>query len=109
MTIRIYPSRPGEPLETHERQYYAASMDGQKCSRYSQDRSHPVAVELNGRTLPPDEWPLCQLSPDSDVRIYPVPYGTGLEIAVWVSVAYQLPLLLVVLRAESRPRWLFIG
>ena len=54
---------------------------------YSQDRSHPVAVELNGRTLPPDEWPLCQLSPDSDVRIYPVPYGTGLEIAVWVSVA----------------------
>lgn len=51
------------------------------------DRSHPVAVELNGRTLPPDEWPLCQLSPDSDVRIYPVPYGTGLEIAVWVSVA----------------------
>jgi hypothetical protein len=61
-------------------------MDGQKCSWYSQDRSHPVAVELNGHTLP-DEWPLCQLSPDSDVRIYPVPYGTGLEIAVWVSVA----------------------
>lgn len=89
MTIRIYPSRlPGEPLETHEHgnitlhQWMVRNVPG-----YSQDRSHPVAVELNGRTLPPDEWPLCQLSPDSDVRIYPVPYGTGLEIAVWVSVA----------------------
>ncbi|HHH4577145.1 TPA: host specificity factor TipJ family phage tail protein [Klebsiella michiganensis] len=89
MTIRIYPSRlPGEPLETHEHgnitlhQWMVRNVPG-----YSQDRSHPVAVELNGRTLPPDEWPLCQLSPDGDVRIYPVPYGTGLEIAVWVSVA----------------------
>ena len=89
MTIKIYPSRlPGEPLETHEHgnitlhQWMVRNVSG-----YSQDRSHPVAVELNGRTLPPDEWPLCQLSPDSDVRIYPVPYGTGLEIAVWVSVA----------------------
>lgn len=89
MTIRIYPSRlPGEPLETHEHgnitlhQWMVRNVPG-----YSQDRSHPVAVELNGRTLPPDEWPLCLLIPDSDVRIYPVPYGTGLEIAVWVSVA----------------------
>ena len=89
MTIKFYPSRlPGEPLETHEHgnitlhQWMVKNVPG-----YSQDRSHPVAVELNGRTLPPDEWPLCQLSPDSDVRIYPVPYGTGLEIAVWVSVA----------------------
>ncbi|HHS9690195.1 TPA: host specificity factor TipJ family phage tail protein [Klebsiella michiganensis] len=92
MTIRIYPSRlPGEPLETHEHgnitlhQWMVRNVPG-----YSQDRSHPVVVELNGRTLPPDEWPLCQLSPDSDVRIYPVPYGTGLEIAVWVSIAVSV-------------------
>ncbi|PLK31656.1 host specificity factor TipJ family phage tail protein [Klebsiella variicola] len=92
MTIRIYPSRlPGEPLETHEHdnvtlhQWMVRNVSG-----YSQDRSHPVAVELNGRPLPPDEWPLCQLSPDSDVRIYPVPYGTGLEIAVWVSIAVSV-------------------
>lgn len=92
MTIRIYPSRlPGEPLETHEHgnitlhQWMVRNVPG-----YSQDRSHPVAVELNGRTLSPDEWPLCQLSPDSDVRIYPVPYGTGLEIAVWVSIAVSV-------------------
>lgn len=92
MTIRIYPSRlPGEPLETHEHgtttlhQWMVRNVPG-----YSQDRSHPVAVELNGRPLPPDEWPLCQLSPDSDIRIYPVPYGTGLEIAVWVSIAVSV-------------------
>jgi hypothetical protein len=30
------------------------------------------------------------LRPDSDVRIYPIPYGTGLEIAVWVSVAVSI-------------------
>ncbi|WP_116946587.1 host specificity factor TipJ family phage tail protein [Klebsiella pneumoniae] len=89
MTIRIYPSRlPGEPLETHEHgnitlhQWMVRNVPG-----YSQYRSHPVAVELNGRPLPSGEWPLCQLSPDSDIRIYPVPYGTGLEIAVWVSIA----------------------
>ncbi|HBQ0509444.1 kinase [Klebsiella michiganensis] len=89
MTIRIYPSRlPGEPLETHEHgnitlhQWMVRNVPS-----YSQDRSHPVAVELNGRPLPSGEWPLCQLSPDSDVRVYPVPYGTGLEIAAWVSVA----------------------
>ncbi len=58
MTIRIYPSRlPGEPLETHEHgtttlhQWMVRNVPG-----YSQDRSHPVAVELNGRPLPPDEW-----------------------------------------------------
>ncbi|HCB0667827.1 TPA: kinase [Klebsiella variicola subsp. variicola] len=89
MTIRIYPSRiPGAPLETHEHgnitlhQWMVRNVSG-----YSLERSHPIAVELNGRQLSPDEWPLCQLSPDSDIRIYPVPYGTGLEIAVWVSVA----------------------
>lgn len=45
---------PGEPLETHEHgnitlhQWMVRNVPG-----YSQDRSHPVAVELNGRTLPP--------------------------------------------------------
>ncbi len=113
MTIRIYPSRiPGAPLETHEQQYFAASMDDQKCSRYSQDRSHPIAVELNGRQLSPDEWPLCQLSPDSDIqnftlflmeRGWKLPSGYLLRFPA-ASAAYSL-----FFRAESRSRWLFIG
>ncbi|STS78682.1 kinase [Klebsiella pneumoniae] len=57
---------------------------------YSQDKTHPVVIELNGQAVPPAEWPLCLLRPDSDVRIYPIPYGTGLEIAAWVSVAVSI-------------------
>ncbi len=92
MTIKFYPSRlPGEPLETHE---HGAMTLHEWMTRnvpsYSQDRKHPVAVELDGRAVPPAEWPLCLLRPNSDVRIYPIPYGTGLEIAVWVSVAVSI-------------------
>ena len=92
MTIKFYPSRlPGEPLETHE--HGAMTLHewmARNVPSYSQDRKHPVAVELDGRAVPPAEWPLCLLRPDSDVRIYPIPYGTGLEIAVWVSVAVSI-------------------
>ena len=92
MTIRIYPSRlPGEPLETHEHGYLTIHQWMKKnVPSYSQDRKHPVVVELNGQSVPPEEWPLCCLKPESDIRIYPVPYGTGLEIAVWVSVAVSV-------------------
>ncbi len=92
MTIKFFPSRlPGEPLETHE--HGAMTLHewmARNVPSYSQDRKHPVAVELDGRAVPPAEWPLCLLRPDSDVRIYPIPYGTGLEIAVWVSVAVSI-------------------
>ncbi|EPU3949700.1 host specificity factor TipJ family phage tail protein [Klebsiella michiganensis] len=92
MTIKFFPSRlPGNPLETHE--HGAMTLHEwmvRNVPSYSQDRKHPVAVELDGRAVPPAEWPLCLLRPDSDVRIYPIPYGTGLEIAVWVSVAVSI-------------------
>ncbi|HDX8901845.1 TPA: kinase [Klebsiella michiganensis] len=92
MTIKFFPSRlPGEPLETHE--HGAMTLHewmARNVPSYSQDRKHPVVVELDGRAVPPAEWPLCLLRPDSDVRIYPIPYGTGLEIAVWVSVAVSI-------------------
>lgn len=92
MTIRIYPSRlPGEPLETHEHGYLTIHQWMKKnVPSYSQDRKHPVVVELNGQPVPPEEWPLCRLKPESDIRMYPVPYGTGLEIAMWVSVAVSV-------------------
>ncbi|WP_139537083.1 host specificity factor TipJ family phage tail protein [Klebsiella spallanzanii] len=92
MTIRIYPSRlPGEPLETHEHGYLTIHQWMKKnVPSYTQDRKHPVVVELNGQPVPPEEWPLCRLKPESDIRMYPVPYGTGLEIAMWVSVAVSV-------------------
>ncbi len=92
MTIKFYPSRlPGEPLETHD--HGVLTLHEWMCRNvpsYSQDKTHPVVIELNGQAVPPAEWPLCLLRPDSDVRIYPIPYGTGLEIAAWVSVAVSI-------------------
>ncbi|SQJ21735.1 Uncharacterised protein [Serratia rubidaea] len=89
MTIRVYPSRlPGDPLETHEHkamtlhQWLVGNVSG-----YEADMRHPIVVEVNHKAIPAAEWPLCYVKPDDDVRIYPVPYGTGLEIAVWAAVA----------------------
>lgn len=87
--IRIYPSRlPGEPLETHE--HRAMTLHAwmvENVDNYSEREIHPVSVELDGVNVPPGQWPLCVIRPESDVRIYPVPYGTGLEIAAWAAVA----------------------
>ncbi|MDN0115035.1 host specificity factor TipJ family phage tail protein [Yersinia intermedia] len=89
MTIRIYPSRlPGEPLETHEHQ--SMSLDhwfSVNVTDYQHDLCQPVAVEVNGKPIPVSAWPLCFISPESDVRVYPVPYGTGAEFALWAAVA----------------------
>lgn len=89
MTIRIYPSRlPGEPLETHYHDTLSlADWFTQNVEGWAQDQQHPVAVEIDGVPVPPAEWPLCAIRPDSDVRMYPVPYGTGAEIALWVAVS----------------------
>jgi hypothetical protein len=89
VTIRIYPSRlPGEPLETHHHETLTlSSWFEQNVNGWTPDQQHPVAVEIDGASVPPAEWPLCFIGPDSDVRIYPVPYGTGAEIALWVAVS----------------------
>ena len=89
MTIRIFPSRlPGEPLEKHE--HGTLTLHDwmlKNVAEYSKATKHPIAVELNGKPLPPNEWPFCLLKPVSDVKMFPVPYGTGLEIAAWAAVA----------------------
>lgn len=89
MTIRIYPSRlPGEPLERHEHgtlTFHDWMLKNVKD--YSTATTHPIAVEINGKPLPLNQWPLCLLKADSDVRMYPIPYGTGLEIAAWAAIA----------------------
>ncbi|TCL06918.1 host specificity factor TipJ family phage tail protein [Sodalis ligni] len=90
MTIRIYPSRlPGEPLETHE--HKSMSLDQwftQHVRNYRNDMVHPVAAAVNGRNVPPAEWPLCHIEPDSDVRLYPVPAGAAVPVwAVWTAIA----------------------
>lgn len=90
MTIRIYPSRlPGEPLETHEHgavtihQWLAKNIQG-----YKPDMKHPITVDVDGENIPPQAWFEYAIKPDSDVRIYPVPYG-AVAIA-WIAVAVSV-------------------
>lgn len=89
MTIRIYPSRlPGEPLETHEHDrvtvhaWLAANVDN-----YRQDMAHPVAVEVDGISVPPALWPEVVIDPDSDVRMFPVP---GVVVVGLIASVYSV-------------------
>lgn len=54
MTIKFYPSRlPGEPLETHEHGVLTLhEWMSRNVPSYSQDKTHPVVIELNGQTVP---------------------------------------------------------
>ena len=90
MTIRIYPSRlEGEPLETHQHasitvaDWFAKNVQG-----WRPDLTHPVALDLNGSSIPSDEWSTQVIAPDDDVRLYPVPFGPAAPAwLVWTAVA----------------------
>ncbi|MEY7815882.1 host specificity factor TipJ family phage tail protein [Enterobacter cloacae] len=88
MTIRIYPSRlPGEPLETHEHgEISLANWFSQNVEGWVLDRQHPIAVEVNGVPFSHHQWSELFISENDNICIYPVPYGTGLEIVAWVAV-----------------------
>jgi hypothetical protein len=97
MTIRFYPSRlPGEPLETHEhgvtsiRNWLVVNVEG-----YEDRDVPPLTVEVEGQSIPPGEWAICVIHPDSDVRLYPVPSGLRprqLRGLVSVSPSQQRPI-----------------
>ena len=63
MTIKFYPSRlPGEPLETHEHGVLTLhEWMSRNVPSYSQDKTHPVVIELNGQAVPPAERPPVEL------------------------------------------------
>ncbi|MGQ4591330.1 host specificity factor TipJ family phage tail protein [Raoultella ornithinolytica] len=91
MTIRLYPSRlPGEPLETHEhRDTTIHDWMLQHVDNYRNEMVQRVAFEVNGKPVPPSEWPLCFISAESDVKVYPIP-GEGVTattIAAWAAAA----------------------
>lgn len=90
MTIKIYPSRlPGEPLETHEHGAVTIHQWMMKnVADYRPDMKHPIAVEVNGKNIPPAAWFDYAIGPDSDVRIYPVPYGA--VALAWIAVAVSV-------------------
>ncbi|MDZ6016494.1 phage tail protein, partial [Klebsiella pneumoniae] len=88
MTIRFYPSRlPGEPLETHEhgvtsiRSWLVANVEN-----YTDRDVPPLTVEVEGQSIPPGEWATFVIHPDSDVRLYPVPFGLEAATIAWIGV-----------------------
>ncbi len=88
MTIRFYPSRlPGEPLETHEhgvttiRNWLVANVEV-----YEDRDVPPLAIELGGQPVPPGEWAFRIIRPESDVRMYPVPFGLEVATIAWIGV-----------------------
>lgn len=90
MTIRIYPSRlPGEPIETHEHgaltihQWLIKNVKG-----YKPDMKHPITIDVDGESIPPQAWFDYAIKPDNDVRIYPVPYGA--VALAWIAVAVSV-------------------
>lgn len=90
MTIRIYPSRlPGEPIETHEHgaltihQWLRKNVKG-----YKPDLKHPITIDVDGESIPPQAWYDHAIKPESDVRIYPVPYGA--VALAWIAVAVSV-------------------
>lgn len=92
MTIRIYPSRlPGEPLETHE---HGAMTIHQWMKRnvanYRADKKHPVTIEVDGVYIPATAWLDYAISPTSDVRMFPIPYGLEAATLGWIAVAISV-------------------
>ncbi len=92
MTIRFYPSRlPGEPLETHEhgvtsiRSWLVANVEG-----YEDRDVPPLTVEVEGLLIPPGEWATCVIRPDSDVRLYPVPFGLEAATIAWIGIGISV-------------------
>ncbi|EPL8210118.1 host specificity factor TipJ family phage tail protein [Raoultella ornithinolytica] len=91
MTIRLYPSRlPGEPLETYEhRDTTLHDWMLQHVDNYRNEMAQRVSFEVNGKPVPPAEWPLCFIRAESDVKAYPIP-GEGVTattIAAWAAAA----------------------
>lgn len=89
MTIQIYPSRlPGEPLETHQ---HGAMTIHQWLKRnvenYRADMKHPIVIEVDGVNIPAIAWFDYAISPESEVKIYPIPYGLSVVAIAWIAAA----------------------
>lgn len=87
MTIKIYPSRlVGEPLEIHpHRDMTIHQWMLEKVADYRSDMAQRVAFEVDGKSVPPDDWQRTQIYREDDVAVYPVP-GELATIAIVSAV-----------------------
>ncbi len=88
MTIRIYPSKlQGEPLETHEHgnttlhEWLTKNVNG-----YRNEDKQPICIEVNGCIASPEVWKTLSISADTEVKIYPIPYGLEAVTIGWIAV-----------------------
>jgi hypothetical protein len=61
----------------------------QHVDNYRNEMAQRVSFEVNGKPVPPAEWPLCFIRSESDVKAYPIP-GEGVTattIAAWAAAA----------------------
>ncbi|WP_323092436.1 terminase large subunit domain-containing protein, partial [Klebsiella variicola] len=83
--------QPGEPLETHEhgvislRNWLAVNVEG-----YEERDVPPLTIEVDGLSIPPGEWATCVIHPESDVRLYPVPFGLEAATIAWIGVGISV-------------------
>jgi hypothetical protein len=103
--IRIYPSRlEGEPLESHVIREPIQLVDWMKshAPEFDLDREHPICIEVNGVTLPVDQWAAFLVLPETDLRIYPEARGMGAAaIAAWAAVGIAAIALVLVLTLST--------
>lgn len=79
----------GEPLEVHQHgrttlHDWLRSMTG----GYTGEGEQPVQIDVDGVNVPADAWAVTRIGPDSDVKVYPVPNGTGIgELIYYIVIA----------------------
>lgn len=102
--IRIYPSRlKGEPLESHPiaAPIIFADWIRSKAPEFEQDREHPICADVDGVSLPPEQWGAFVVQPDTDLRIYPMARATGAAIAGWAALAISVVALVYTLTLDT--------
>ena len=93
--IKIYSSRIGVaegdcvPLEVHPinesvtlKCWLAANAKG-----FDIDAVHPICIEVDGVSVPVDEWSSLTIDRDTEVKIFPEARAVGAAAAAWAAVA----------------------
>ena len=75
--IKVYPSILSEnPIETHTHGHTTLHAWLLAISSAARSGAEPqFFITMNGHRIPQDEWALCSITPNDDVRLYPTPHG----------------------------------
>lgn len=93
--IRIYPSRIGVKsgecvaLESHQvtGPISLAGWLSANAGGFDMDAVHPICIEIEGRSVPVDQWPTTFVDCDTEVMIFPEARAVGAAAAAWAAVA----------------------